>query len=142
MARKILFLSVIFLFSFSLFAQDKNTMQQQRDKIRQDIEETQKMLNEIQKTAKVNTGQLALINRKVNLQERVVDNIHKEIRNLTDEIYLSQLEINRMNRVLDTLKEEYSKSMVYAYKSRGNYSFLNFIFLPKDLTMPLKGLPI
>lgn len=113
-------------------------MQQQRDKIKQEIEETQKMLNEIQKTARVNTGQLALINKKVNLQERVVDNIHKEIRNLTDEIYLSQLEINRMNRVLDTLKEEYSKSMVYAYKSRGNYSFLNFVFSAEGFNDAIK----
>jgi murein hydrolase activator len=29
---------------------------------------------------------------------------------------------------LDTLRQEYAKSMVYAYKNRGNYEFLNFIF--------------
>lgn len=138
MIRKILFFSLILSYSFTLSAQDKTSMQQQRDKIKEEIEQTQKMLNDIQKTTKVNTGQLALINKKVNLQERVVDNIHKEIRNLTDEIYLSQLEINRMNRVLDTLKEEYAKSMVYAYKSRGNYSFLNFIFSAEGFNDAIK----
>lgn len=138
MLKKAVFFSFIIFCSLSLFAQDKTTMQQQRDKLKQEIDETQRLLNETQKTAKVNIGQLALINKKVNLQERVVDNIHKEIRNLTDDIYLTQLEINRMNRVLDTLKEEYAKSMVYAYKNRGNYSFLNFIFASESFNDAIK----
>lgn len=121
-----------------LFAQDKSAMQQQREKLKAEIEETQKLLQQTQKTAKVSIGQLALINKKVNLQENVVESIHKEIRNLSDEIYLTQLEINRMNRVLDTLKEEYAKSMVYAYKNRGNYSFLNFIFASESFNDAIK----
>lgn len=138
MLKKAVFFATFLFFSTSLIAQDKSSLQHQRDQIKQEISETQKLLNETQKTAKVNISQLALINKKVNLQENVVDNIHKEIRNLTDDIYLTQLEINRMNRVLDTLKEEYSKSMVYAYKNRGNYSFLNFIFASENFNDAIK----
>ena len=114
----------------SCFAQqaDKDALQKEREKLKQDIAATEKMLKETKKTASVNIGQLGLINKKLDLQGSVMNNINGEIRSLTDEIYSSQLEINKMMRVLDTLKQEYSKSMVYAYKNRSNYDFLNFIF--------------
>lgn len=138
MLKRFAFFLYFILISAVLFAQDKNAMQQQRDKLKSEIEETQRLLEQTKKTAKVSIGQLALINKKVNLQENVVESIHKEIRHLSDEIYLTQLEINRMNRVLDTLKQEYQKSMVYAYKNRGNYSFLNFIFASESFNDAIK----
>lgn len=138
MLRIVPFFLILFFSCSDIFAQDKASLQSQRDQIKSEISETQKLLDEAKKTTKVGVRQLALINRKVNLQEDVVDNIHKEIRNLTDDIYLSQLEINRMNRVLDTLKEEYATSMVYAYKNRENYSFLNFIFASKNFNDAIK----
>lgn len=137
--RSIFFLTFFFCIATSLLnAQDKSTLENQRTQLKKEIEQTQKLLIETQKNAKVSIGQLSLINRKVNLQENVMDNIHDEIRNLSDDIYLSQLEINRMNRVLDTLKQEYAKSMVYAYKNRGNYSFLNFIFASESFNDAIK----
>lgn len=118
--------------------EDKDALQQKREQLRKEIEETEKALNETKKTAKVNIGQLTLINKKVNLQENIIDNIHGEIKNLNDNIYLSQLEINKMSRILDTLKQEYANSMVYAYKNRSNYDFLNFIFSASSFNDAIK----
>jgi septal ring factor EnvC (AmiA/AmiB activator) len=113
-------------------------LQKQREQLRKEIEETEKTLNETRKTAKVNIGQLSLINKKVDLQENVITNINGEIKNLNNNIYLSQLEINKMSRILDTLKQEYANSMVYAYKSRSNYDFLNFIFSASSFNDAIK----
>ena len=130
---------LLFLFNASgQQPEDKNVLQKQREQLRKEIEETEKALNETRKTAKVNIGQLSLINKKVNLQENVIGNINDEIKDLNNNIYLSQLEINKMNRILDTLKEEYAKSMVYAYKSRSNYDFLNFIFSASSFNDAIK----
>ena len=41
-------------------------------------------------------------------------------------------------KVLDTLKQEYAKSMVYAYKNRSNYDFLNFIFSASSFNDAIK----
>ncbi|MEO8414370.1 MAG: peptidoglycan DD-metalloendopeptidase family protein [Ginsengibacter sp.] len=117
---------------------DKDALQKQRELLRQEIAETEKALNETSKTAKVNIGQLSLINKKLGLQENVIDNISGEIKNLNDNIYLSQLEVNKMSRILDTLKNEYANSMVYAYKSRSNYDFLNFIFSASSFNDAIK----
>ncbi len=141
MPKKILTALVFFLTTLSSFAQqpaDKDALQKQREQLRRDIAETEKTLEETRKTAKVNIGQLSLINKKMDLQGKVIDNINGEIKNLNDNIYTSQLEINKMKRVLDTLKLEYGKSMVYAYKNRSNYDFLNFIFSANNFNDAIK----
>jgi septal ring factor EnvC (AmiA/AmiB activator) len=135
---------IAFVFVLSLYSataqqpEDKDVLQKQREQLRKEIEETEKTLNETRKTAKVNIGQLSLINKKVDLQENVITNINGEIKNLNNNIYLSQLEINKMSRILDTLKQEYANSMVYAYKSRSNYDFLNFIFSASSFNDAIK----
>lgn len=134
--------SFIFLIiGFTSFAQqpaDKDALQKQREKLKKEIAQTEIILNQTKKTAKVNIGQLSLINKKMDLQGNVMESISGEIKNLNNSIYLSQLEINKMRRVLDTLKQEYGKSMVYAYKSRSNYDFLNFIFSANNFNDAIK----
>jgi len=141
MPKKIVTFLVFFLYTFSVLAQqsaDKNALERQREKLRQEIKETEKSLAETRKTAKVNIGQLTLINKKMDLQGKVIENINGEIKNLNNNIYSSQLEINKMKRVLDTLKQEYAKSMVYAYKNRSSYNFLSFIFSAKNFNDAIK----
>ena len=129
------------LFFFSATAQqpvDKDALQKQREQLRKEIIETEKALNETRKTAKVNIGQLSLINRKMDLQGNIIDNINSEIKNLNNNIFLAQREVNKMSRILDTLKHEYANSMVYAYKNRSNYDFLNFIFSASSFNDAIK----
>ncbi len=141
MQRKVLTILAFVLIGISSFAQqteDKDDLQKQREQLRKEIAETEKALEQVRKTAKVNIGGLTLINKKINLQGNVIDNITGEIRTLNDNIFLSQKEIARMSKVLDTLKTEYSKSMVYAYKNRSNYNFLNFIFSASSFNDAIK----
>jgi septal ring factor EnvC (AmiA/AmiB activator) len=141
MPSKIITAFIFLLFAQISFAQqpaDKATLQKQREQLRNEIEQTERILNETKKTAKVNIGQLSLINKKMDLQGNVIENINGEIRNLNNDIYSSQLEVNKMKRILDTLKQEYSKSMVYAYKNRSNYDFLNFIFSANNFNDAIK----
>lgn len=141
MPKKIVTAFIFFLFAFSASAQQslsKDELQKQREQLKKEIAATEKALIETQKTTKVNVGQLSLINRKLDLQGNVINNISGEIQKLNDNIYLSQLEINKIKRILDTLKVEYAKSMVYAYKNRSNYDFLNFIFSANNFNDAIK----
>ena len=72
------------------------------------------------------------------MQERYLNNINREIRYLNDDIYYSTLEIIKMRKQLDTLKAQYFRSVVYAYKNRSNYDFLNFIFSASNFNDALK----
>lgn len=140
MPKKIVTTFVFFLLAFAALAQQptKDELEHQREQLKKEIQATEKALIETQKTTKVNVGQLSLINKKLNLQDNVIRNINGEINKLSDNIYLSQLEINKIKRILDTLKIEYAKSMVYAYKNRSNYNFLNFIFSANNFNDAIK----
>lgn len=130
MAKQVfLSLTCIFLLSATVLqAQTREELEKQRAQLKKEMEQTQKLLNSNKAKTKENLVQWKLINDKVNLQNRIIDNLSKDINLLDNNIYSNQREINRYNKLLDTLKEEYAKSMVYAYKNRGNYAFLNFIF--------------
>src|SRR5258708_34055616 len=141
MQKSIVIAIAFLLFIFRATAQqpeDKDALQQQREQLKKEIVETEKALNETRKTAKVNMGQLSLINKKMDLQGNVINNINSEIKNLNNNIFLAQKEVNKMSRILDTLKQEYSNSMVHAYNSRSNYDFLNFIFSASSFNDAIK----
>lgn len=130
MVKLIFSFVALFLVSVVSLAQQqtREELEKQRAQLKKEMEQTQKLLNSNKAKTKENLVQWKLINDKVNLQNRIIDNLSRDIGLLDNNIYTNQKEINRYNKLLDTLKEEYAKSMVYAYKNRGNYAFLNFIF--------------
>lgn len=121
-------LVISFFCTATLAQQTREELERQRAQLKKEMEQTQKLLNSNKAKTKENLVQWKLINDKLNLQNRIIDNLGRDINLLDNNIYINQKEINRYNKLLDTLKEEYAKSMVYAYKNRGNYAFLNFIF--------------
>lgn len=118
--------------------QTREELERQRQQLKREIEQTEQLLNENKARTKENLYQWKLINNKVNLQGRVIDNINRDLRLLNDEMYFTQRDIYRYDRTLDTLRQEYAKSMVYAYKNRSNYDFLNFIFSASSFNDALK----
>ncbi|HMK02738.1 MAG TPA: peptidoglycan DD-metalloendopeptidase family protein [Ferruginibacter sp.] len=127
---KFIFSLVLFsFFSVHTMAQEtREELERKRVQLKKEMEQTEKMLNANKAKTKENLVQWKLINDKVNLQDRIIDNISRDINLLNNNIFTLQRDINRFDRLLDTLKQEYAKSMVYAYKNRNNYDFLNFIF--------------
>lgn len=116
-------------FGLAAFAQvDKSKMENERNAIKKELNEIQKVYNQVRGQRKETIGQLNLIQKKVNLQSQYVNNINKEIRLINDDIYLTAKEIIKLQSDLDTLKSQYARSVVYAYKNRSTYDYLNFIF--------------
>ncbi len=138
MIRNIFSALLLCLFAFNASAQTREELEKQRQQLKKDIEETEKLLNSNKAKTKESLAALSLVNKKVELQDRVIDNINKDLRLLDNNIYSIQRDINRYDRLLDTLKKEYAKSMVYAYKNRGNYEFLNFIFSASSFNDAIK----
>jgi septal ring factor EnvC (AmiA/AmiB activator) len=131
MMRKLIVTASVLFFACCLQAQppqDKTQMEKERADLQKEIQEIEKDYKQVKGKAKASLGELSVINRKINVQERYISNISKELRMIDDDLYLSNLEIYRLKNQLDTLKAQYTKSVVYAYKNRSNYDYLNFIF--------------
>jgi murein hydrolase activator len=139
--KKIFIALLLFATSIAGFAQqaeDKAKMERERQAIQQEIKEIQSVYSKVKGQKKESIGQLNLLQRKLALQDKYINNINKEIRIVSDEIYLSTLEVNRLQRQLDTLKSQYAKSVVYAYKNKSTYDYLNFIFSSNSFNDALK----
>lgn len=136
-------LSVLFS-GFVVFAvaqppgQDKSQLEKERQEIQSDLKEIQVLYDKVKGQKKQTLGQLTVLNRKINLQEQYISSINKELRSIDDDIYLGNLEIYRLNRQVDTLKAQYARTIVYAYKNRSNYDYLNFIFSANSFNDAIK----
>ena len=138
MLRATISIVIICFFAINTFAQTREELEKQRVQLKKEIEETQKLLNSNKEVTKQNLTTLSLFTNKVNLQGRVLENIGKDLRILDNNIYSIQRDVNRFDKLLDTLKQEYAKSMVYSYKNRGNYEFINFIFSADNFNDAIK----
>ncbi|RYY72188.1 MAG: hypothetical protein EOO13_00315 [Chitinophagaceae bacterium] len=138
MIRNIFSAILLLSITFSAGAQTREELEKQRQQLRKDIEESEKLLKSNKVKTKETLVDWTIANKKVELQDKVIDNISKDLRLLDNNIYSIQKDINRYDRLLDTLKTEYAKSMVYAYKNRGNYEFLSFIFSASSFNDAIK----
>jgi murein hydrolase activator len=118
--------------------QDKTQLEKERQEIQRELQEIQGMYNKVKGQTKQNLAQLNMLKRKIDLQEQYISSINKELRSIDDDIYLSELEIYRLNKQLDTLKTQYAKSIVYSYKNRSNYDYVNFIFSASSFNDAIK----
>lgn len=117
---------------------NKAQLEKERQEIQRELQEIQGLYNKVKGQTKQSLSQLNMLNRKISLQEQYISTINRELRNITDDIYLSELEIYRLSKQLDTLKTQYAKSIVYSYKNRSNYDYVNFIFSATSFNDALK----
>jgi murein hydrolase activator len=129
MMKKLVIGLLAFAFSLSVNAQEtKEDIQKKQQQLLQEISELNGTLSQIKKNKKQSLGQLSLVQRKISTRQELIRNINKELRRLNDTIYANQIKIYRYKKELDTLKDQYAKSLVFAYKNRSNYDYLNFLF--------------
>ncbi|MFN8265619.1 MAG: peptidoglycan DD-metalloendopeptidase family protein [Chitinophagaceae bacterium] len=127
----------IFLFAF-LFMQlpalllaqpnEKSELEKKKRQTLQEIDILNNQYNEIKRNKKESLGQLAIITNKIRLRNQVIDNINRQVRVIDGDINNSYREMRRLQKDLDTLKMNYAHNVVYAYKNRSSYDFLNFLF--------------
>lgn len=141
MIRTTLFIIIIFFTGIQLPAQrtsDKSKMENERRQIQRELQQIENAYNAVKGMSKENLAQLAALNRKIELQEKYINNISREVRLLDDDIYYSALEIKKLKNQLDTMKVHYARTIVYAYKNRSNYDYLNFIFSSNNFNDAVK----
>jgi septal ring factor EnvC (AmiA/AmiB activator) len=136
--KPLLPLILLLLFSSLAFAQDRDKMERERQAIQNELKEIQTVYKKVKGQKKETIGQLNLLQQKMALQDKYIGNINKEIKLINNDIYTSAVAMNNLKRQLDTLKEQYARSVVYAYKNRSTYDYLNFIFSANSFNDALK----
>ena len=131
---------VLFTLSFvgASAQQSREELQKKEQELKKELSDLNRQLSETQKNKKLSLNELALIKRKVAKREELVRGINNQINELDNTIYLNEMDIYRLRKELDTLKLKYAKSIVFAYKSRGSYEYLNFLFSARNFNDAIK----
>jgi septal ring factor EnvC (AmiA/AmiB activator) len=108
--------------------QNRSDLEKERAAIQKEIEDVKRSLDETHKNKRETLGQLALLQRRLRLRESAINNINAQINMIEGDLNESWREILKLRNELDTLRIQYAQSIVFAYKNRSSYDFLNFIF--------------
>jgi septal ring factor EnvC (AmiA/AmiB activator) len=108
--------------------QSRADLEKERAAIQQQIEQVKQTLDETHRNKRETLGQLALLQRRLHLRESAIRNINTQIDMIQGDMNESWREILKLRNELDTLRIQYAESIVFAYKNRSSYDFLNFIF--------------
>jgi len=138
MTRCMYFVAFFLIAGIGVFGQTKSDLEKQRAAIQREIDEVRASLNETKKNKKETLGQLSLIQKRLRLRQSEIDNINQQMDLIQGDINNSGRDIAKLKKELDTLKMQYEKSVLYAYKNRSNYDFLNFIFSSSNFNDALK----
>lgn len=138
MVKAVISFVLVIFFALPLFSQSSEELKKKQAEIQREIEDLRRTLNDTKKSKKAGLGQLAMVQKKLRLRQQAISNINQQIGMIQNTISQSNNEIVRLKDELDTLRTQYEKSIVYAYKNRSNYDFLNFIFSSASFNDALK----
>lgn len=134
-------LIVCLVFSNNLTAQtnaSREDLQKQEQSLRRELDELNQLLEQTKRNKKSSLGQLAVIRSKIAKREALVNGIRNQVKILDAAIYNNQLDVQKLNKELDTLKSKYAKSIIFSYKGRSGYEYLNFLFSAKSFNDAVK----
>ncbi len=106
----------------------REDIQKKQQQLQKEIDDLNRTLGQIKSNKKKSLSELALVQRKIAARNELINNINKDLNRLDNTIAQNQVEIKTMKVELDSLKMNYAKSLVFAYKNRSSYDYLNFIF--------------
>jgi septal ring factor EnvC (AmiA/AmiB activator) len=140
--KKILFYSIALLCTVNAFAQQlsKEELQRRSQELRNEIQTINENLAETRSQKKTTYGSWVQIRNKIDTREKLIGNIKDQVYYIEKDISRTYREIDTMKKEMDTLRAQYAKSVIYAYKNRSNYDFLNFIFSAGNFNDALRRL--
>ena len=109
-------------------------LQNQRQRIQQQIKEQENLLANTQKDVKKRLQALMIINTEIEGKLRTIDTIRKDLDTLDVEIEDLCVQLDLLQDQLMECKKRYVKSMRYMHRNRSSQSQLMFIFSADNLT--------
>jgi septal ring factor EnvC (AmiA/AmiB activator) len=141
---RILF-SVLFFIIYSVspvHSQSKDELQRKRDDLNKQIEYTRKKIDEAKSKQKNAENQLYMLDRQIALRQSLIQNINAEIDQIEQDMSHNHDRIGLLESDLKELKEEYGRMIYEAYKNRGAYQKLMFVFASDDFNQAFKRMKV
>ena len=128
------------LMNFALVAQTRKELEEQRKKIKNEIEEVNKLLSQTDKKEKNALEEIKDINQKIAIRTRYINSINKEAQALSKEISTNEKSIKKLDKNLTALKKDYADMIFKSYKSKSQQSRTMFLLSSQNFYQAYKRL--
>lgn len=115
-------------------------LQNQRQKIQQNIREQERRLRSNERDVKQRLQNLMMLNTEIANKRKTIDTISRDIHQLEGNIVQLNQELDTLQKQLDDRKQKYLKSMRYMHRNRSIQSQLTFIFSAKNFSQMYRRL--
>lgn len=132
--------SVVFLMQVGYSQKTKEILQEDKEKIENDIAYTNKLLAETKKNKQISLNQLIILNNKINQREELITTINSEIGSIDERIQTNQKETSKLSAQVKKIKEAYARMIFYAYKNRSAYARLMYLFASSNINQAFRRL--
>ena len=137
-AIKIILYIVVVLFVSPASSQNKQVLQEKKEKLEKDIQYTNKLLEKNKKNKEKSLDYLKTLTKQLNNREELVDMLNveiglidKKIQKNKRKILETQTAIFRKQEELKKIEEDYANMIYYASKNKTSYDVWVFIFSSK-----------
>ena len=129
---------LLLLLCNNLMAQEKARLQERKKLLLEEIQFSNKVLEQTKKEKDVSFHQLKTLKQKIAIRAQLIRTIQKEVGYINQEIQLNQNEKLGLELELDSLKINYAYLIQQAYKSRKHFNRILFLFSSRDFQQAYK----
>lgn len=129
---KILFLFIAFMLPLCAVAQTKADLEKKKKKTINEINYTNKLLEETRKNQKESENNLALLGSQISSRKELISDINNEIAFVSGRIKETESIIAMMTEDLEDLKLSYARMLQIAWKNQNKNNEIMFLLSSKD----------
>lgn len=123
---------VLLLSQTAVWGQSKNTLQNRKKKILNDIAYTSKLINQNKKKQSASLVMLENINKNIDSKTALIRLYEEEVRALEKEIGQNKEEIEHLRQKISKLKDYYAQMVVLAWQNRQSIHQMMLVFSADD----------
>ena len=129
---------ILLVLSYNLMAQEKARLQERKKLLLEEIQFSNKLLEQTKKEKDVSFHQLKTLKQKIAIRAQLIRTIQKEVGYINQEIELNENKKLGLELELDSLKINYAYLIQQAYKSRKHFNRILFLFSSRDFQQAYK----
>ncbi len=129
-------ITVLALLLSSAQAQTKSSSQLKKDKqkIENEIANTQSLLKKTEKNQKASLQQIAVLRQQISNREKLITALNNEIMQMEEQQELNQQMIAQLQKKLEYMKSDYAQVVYMAYRNRRLMDKVTFILASDDFS--------
>jgi len=137
---KIVVLLLFFIGSLSSIAQTKESLEQRRIELRQEIQRISDLRNSNKKKEKSVLTEVEDLDRQIRTTENLIKVTNQQANLLTRDINSNTSKIQQLRKELESLKEDYGNMIAKSYKSKSQQSRIMFLLSSESFLQAYKRL--